>query len=1017
MQSSHLRSASRLSTSYALLAAVWVLFSDRFLGWLVSDFHSLIVLQTYKGWAFVVITATLLFFLLYRDGSRRSRIESALRQSIEQYRTLIKNLPDVAVLLFDHNLRHQIVDGDRQVFSAAGFSKSSVEGKTLWEAFPEQSSAILEPYYRAALAGEIQTWEAKSRETDRSYLCRTMPAYTRGDEIATGFLVCYDLTKQKQIEETLAKSQQRLSLHVQQTPLAVVELDLDCEVVEWNPAAEKIFGFSKNEVIGRNLVDLLLPDAAKAEVHAVWTSLLHKQGGHRNTNENLTKDGRLIVCDWYNTPLVAPDGTVIGVASLVQDVTERHQVEQTLRESEAKFRAVTETTACGIFIYEGTQFVYVNAAAETLTGYSREALTQMNFWDLIHPDYQQIVKERGLARQRGEPVPNRYEFAICTPSGEVRWLDYTATPGIFHFDGKNCALGVAYDITNRKLMEQSLHQAKVELEQRVLERTSELEEANQDLIREIAERSWTEATLRSLYKVTTAHKLTFHQRIQGLLALGRRHLGMEIGMLGQIDDELYTVAAVQIKPRSTFQVSQGDTWSLQDAYCRDVLHVTEPVAFEHAGMSEWCEHPAYINTRLETYIGMPVTVAGKVYGVLSFLSPQPRAQTFTTADKALLKLMCQWVGSEMERQQVEASVRESESRLRSLIDNLPFDCWFRDVDGKYLLQNPLSLERWGNLAGQPLEETSLPPGVIHIWQSNHRRVLAGEIIKEESHQIIQGEPRYFYTILAPVLNGDEIQGSSGVSIDITKRKQAEEKIKAALQREKELSELKTRFISMASHEFRTPLSSIVIYADLLQNYGHAWNEDRKNKTFLRIQEAVKTMTQLMDDVLAIGQAEEGKQDFKPVNLNLSHLAQDLVEQMQLTTQTQCQVVFDSQPSDIHATVDEKIIRQILTNLTSNAIKYSPDGGIVRVSCRYQENVIVLEIKDQGMGIPLEDQENLFEPFYRATNVNRIAGTGLGLVIVKQGVELHQGTISVNSKVGVGTTFTVTLPSRPYPTPS
>ena len=139
-------------------------------------------------------------------------------------------------------------------------------------------------------------------------------------------------TRRQQMEEALRKSEQRLSLHIQQTPLAYVEWDLGFQVVEWNPAAERMFGYSKSAALGQH-ARLIVPEATWPLVDQIWDALLEQKGGTRSTNDNVTKDGRIIACEWYNTPLVDADGEVIGVASLVQDITERQQAEEALHQS------------------------------------------------------------------------------------------------------------------------------------------------------------------------------------------------------------------------------------------------------------------------------------------------------------------------------------------------------------------------------------------------------------------------------------------------------------------------------------------------------------------------------------------------------------------------------------------------------------------------------------------------------------------------------------------------------------
>lgn len=245
--------------------------------------------------------------------------------------------------------------------------------------------------------------------------------------------------------------------------------------------------------------------------------------------------------------------------------------------------------------------------------------------------------------------------------------------------------------------------------------------------------------------------------------------------------------------------------------------------------------------------------------------------------------------------------------------------------------------------------------------------------------------------------------------EIAQRQHLEAELRQSLTKEKELSELKSNIISVVSHEYRTPLATILSSSELLQHYGHKWQEDKKQRHFQRIQNTIHHMTQLISDVLLINKAEAGKLEFKPVSLDLETFCQELVEELQLTVKTPHQIGFRCQGRSRWVGLDEKLLRQFLTNLLSNAIKYSPEGGTVKFDLIFDADQVRFRIKDQGIGIPEKEQAQLFDAFYRSSNVGTISGTGLGLAIVKKCVERHQGEIAVDSEVGKGTTFIVTIP--------
>ncbi|NEQ23445.1 MAG: hybrid sensor histidine kinase/response regulator [Microcoleus sp. SIO2G3] len=239
----------------------------------------------------------------------------------------------------------------------------------------------------------------------------------------------------------------------------------------------------------------------------------------------------------------------------------------------------------------------------------------------------------------------------------------------------------------------------------------------------------------------------------------------------------------------------------------------------------------------------------------------------------------------------------------------------------------------------------------------------------------------------------------------------EGELRQSLMQEKELSELKSRIITTISHEYRTPLTTIASSAELLEGYSYQCDNERQLKHFRRIQSSVKHMTALVNDVLFLTKVEFEKQEFQASPLNVVAFFEEIIDEVQPTISDKHHLTFTSHCKYPEHNLDAKLLRQILTNLLSNAIKYSPEGGAVSVQLNCEETCILFSITDEGIGIPKENKEKLFESFNRATNVGTIAGTGLGLSIVKKCVDLHRGQIIVESKVGEGTTFTVKLSDK------
>ncbi|MGB3532384.1 MAG: ATP-binding protein [Microcoleaceae cyanobacterium] len=238
--------------------------------------------------------------------------------------------------------------------------------------------------------------------------------------------------------------------------------------------------------------------------------------------------------------------------------------------------------------------------------------------------------------------------------------------------------------------------------------------------------------------------------------------------------------------------------------------------------------------------------------------------------------------------------------------------------------------------------------------------------------------------------------------------------KAEKQQQKAAKEhlMQNNYFSMASHDLRTPISIIKISAHLLQDYNQLMSEDKRHRHLERIQKATDSLNQLLEDILTLAHSESYQTTFNPAALDIVSFCQDLVESMQISYCDRYTIRFQHDGDCTPACLDEKLLWHLLNNLLSNAVKYSPKGGLIELRLIAQDETICFQVEDQGIGISPEDQQNLFKPFFRAANVGTVPGTGLGLAIVQRSVELHGGQLQVESTLGQGTIFTITLPMTP-----
>lgn len=238
---------------------------------------------------------------------------------------------------------------------------------------------------------------------------------------------------------------------------------------------------------------------------------------------------------------------------------------------------------------------------------------------------------------------------------------------------------------------------------------------------------------------------------------------------------------------------------------------------------------------------------------------------------------------------------------------------------------------------------------------------------------------------------------------------SEQEARIAYEKERELNQLKSRFVSMASHEFRTPLSTILSSADLIEAYVKAEQNEKRLKHTQRIKSAVANLTGILNDFLSLSKLEEGKIDTHPVTFSLSVFCAEVLDEIQGLLKTGQYIQHNHDDWDREITMDKKLLKNIFFNLLSNAIKYSEEGARIDCLLKVEDGHLSIQVTDYGIGIPEDEQQHLFTRFFRARNVENIQGTGLGLNIVKRYVEIMQGKVTFESRLGTGTTFYVSIP--------
>ncbi|OKH42117.1 PAS domain-containing sensor histidine kinase [Calothrix sp. HK-06] len=366
-----------------------------------------------------------------------------------------------------------------------------------------------------------------------------------------------------------------------------------------------------------------------------------------------------------------------------------------------------------------------------------------------------------------------------------------------------------------------------------------------------------------------------------------------------------------------------------------------------------------------------------------------------------------------ESQKTEQALRLNEARFRVLAETNQASI-FLIKDSNLCYVNPAAETLTGYTLEQLLYEVPLNELLVNKRLRQVNKSSGGGSEYQEMQVVTKNGVKRWLACTVTLTNGIFDFSDESVelitAIDITDYKQAESEVRQALEQAKHLSELRERFVSMLCHQFRTPLNIVSFSADLLRRHIHQWNEE-KNRSYLDlILTAVEQLSHLLDDILLYGKADAAKLEIHPSEIDLDKFCRDIAIQVQIANGNQKFIHVISHEKFTAVCLDPKFLHHILNNLLSNAIKYSPLGSTVTLEIMRKDRSILFQVKDTGIGIPAIDKPHIFEPFYRGSNIDSIAGTGLGLSIVKTLVELHSGEISVESQVGTGTQFVVTLPT-------
>jgi PAS domain S-box-containing protein len=562
----------------------------------------------------------------------------------------------------------------------------------------------------------------------------------------------------------------------------------------------------------------------------------------------------------------------------------------------------------------------------------------------------------------------------------------------------------------------------VELEGRIAERTRELQGTNASLRREITERIKAETLQSAIYRISEAtHSVgdlpelyrQLHEIIGTLMPARNFYIALDDRATDRVTFPYYADERSEApRPRPP---SHGLT--------EFVISTREPLLADENRLAalEATGVVAQIGPRAKVWLGVPLLVHGRATGVMA-VQDYFNAEALNSEHQQILTYVAGQTATAIERKRAEAALRASQSALRSsqqrfrsaFASNPAIMTLARLRDGALFEVNDAFLAVTGYLREEVLGRSTVDLGLwVHVSDRDtiFEEVRSTGFVRGREVAVRLRDGRVRTVLLAAELV--EIDGEPSIlaaSLDLTERKEVEQQLRRALAREKELGELKSNFVSLVSHEFRTPLEVILSSSEIIERYHDRLAPDQRGRQVAAIQRSVRRMAEMMNEILLLGRFEAGRVEFSPGPLDLATFQRRMRDEIGAASGGNGITIELATEGDVaEARGDEGLLGHIFTNLLSNAVKYSPPGSTVRFAVHRSGIDAVFEVTDHGCGIPEGDQRRLFQSFHRGSNVGERSGTGLGLVIVKRCVDRHGGIISFTSGEGCGTSFTVRLP--------
>jgi len=903
-----------------------------------------------------------------RDITERKRTEAALREREALYRTLVRNIPNVVVLMFDRDFRYILAEG---ALFRHGYSKETYEGKTIWEAISPERQEIYLPYYRAALTGQESQFEIE--RDGFIYQVHIVPIRDENGTIIAGMNISEDITERKQAEAAI-RFQAALVDHMHD---AVIATDNNYRVITWNQGAERIYGWSADEAIGRDVNEVVISSLTLEQREEAIRVLV--QTGHWEREVILPhRSGKPINILSSVSLLRDNNGQPIGLIGIDRDITER-------KRAEAQMRALIDAIPDMIVRHDREgRYLQIKAVPSIPLNYAISDAIGRTVWEMLthNPDLAE-----GIVRSIEKVLDTReidiQEFKLSV-DGQIFYREARTVP-----TDADEVLMLIRDITARKQAEEALQHS--------------------------------EEKYRQLFNAAQwqAQELTLLNRVRAAVA-------QEMDLAPLIRAVVKTIAEIFNYTYVSLYLLEGDKLVLyhQIGYEPPIpviplnkgiigrtARIGEPVFVENIS-----DDPDYLSAEdgIASEICVPLFDRDQVVGVFNVESKAQKA--LTNDDMRLMIALSEQVSIAIERARLYTSLRESKEQYQNVIDSVREVIFQTDARGCWSFLNPAWIEITGFSITESLGQPTLD--IVHpddrpLTAGQYRLLVKGEtpFSRYETRILTKdGGTRWVEVHARPTayVQG-QMLGLSGTLTDITERKRSEQQAAELLAQSRTVDALR-RFLNNVSHDLRTPLSVMNTSLYLLRRKFA--DPDTAVRHLNVLEEQVSHLTRIVEDLVEMSRLEDRVVEFEFIPVHLGNLVRDVMisyetiaQNKRLTIRRECD------PGLPRIRADQVWLGRLVHNLLTNAVQYTPNGGTIHLRTSSNGDGVLLEVQDTGIGISPEDLPFIFDRFYRAdaARPSTKGGAGLGLAIVRKVVDAHGGRVEVESVVGEGSTFRVWFP--------